>query len=366
MRRLDDHDRAVERAGRNGELAVAEPTFDGGGAPGRVGTELGQAALVDQHRRCSAPTACGSRTRAFRSPASPASWWIVAVIGRFCPGLVGSGPAERDPEVGENGSAAQLVDVYSPDPVTFWVGFAYESAVNFVVLVPHEVGLRMKPWPPTVPLRLMSSELMSVGTLRARPRAWAMFGMSLSTVLRPKSLLRSFTSEIWMIFWKAGSGSEPTGRSTIPNRAGSPVGALDVVQRAVHGQRQGQRQGIGEMRRHVGGHRADLAGARTGVALELGQWCRAGSPSGRRPCPAGRPTVRSLTSSVAPVKPMWMLTSLCAPAFGFVGRRRQALETEGGMRGGDDKADRQRWPLRTKAMHDEPDSSSPPTLFPLG
>ena len=35
--------------------------------------------------------------------------------------------------------------------------------------------------------------------------------------------------------------------------------------------------------------------------------------------PGGRLTVRSLTSSPAEVNPMWMLTSLCAPAFALVG-----------------------------------------------
>ncbi len=35
--------------------------------------------------------------------------------------------------------------------------------------------------------------------------------------------------------------------------------------------------------------------------------------------PGGRLMVRSLTSSVAEVKPMWTLKSLFAPAFGLVG-----------------------------------------------
>ncbi len=35
--------------------------------------------------------------------------------------------------------------------------------------------------------------------------------------------------------------------------------------------------------------------------------------------PGGRLIVRSLTSSVAEVKPMWTLKSLFAPAFGLVG-----------------------------------------------
>ncbi len=93
--------------------------------------------------------------------------------------------------------------------------------------MPHEVGFRMNPLPPTVPLRLMSSELMSVGTLSAWPRACAVRGMSMSTVSSPKSLRRR-TSDTWMIFWNSGSGSEPTGLSTIPNRAGSPAAGVTL------------------------------------------------------------------------------------------------------------------------------------------
>jgi hypothetical protein len=81
----------------------------------------------------------------------------------------------------------------------------------------------MKALPPTIPFRWMSSELMSIGTVRSWPTAWALLGMFVSTVSNPKSLCRRRTSEACLIFWRSGIGPEPIGRSTMPNRAGSPA-----------------------------------------------------------------------------------------------------------------------------------------------
>ncbi len=59
-----------------------------------------------------APTVGASSTRALRRPGlARCPGEIVAVIGRFCPGLVAPGPPSETLRLGENGSAAQLVDV---------------------------------------------------------------------------------------------------------------------------------------------------------------------------------------------------------------------------------------------------------------
>ena len=168
---------------------------------------------------------CGRSTCAFCRPASPSSCRILVVTGGLASGCVWPRDPTSAVKVGENGSAAQFVDVNEACPVAFWFGCAYESAVNLVVLTPQEVGFRMNPLPPTIPLRWMSIDVMSIGTLTAPLAAWATLGTLVSTVSSPKSLLRSFTSDSCVIFDRSGSGSDPVGLRTIPKRAGCPAAA---------------------------------------------------------------------------------------------------------------------------------------------
>ena len=75
--------------------------------------------------------------------------------------------------VGENGSAAQFVDVERGLPGGLLVRVRMSPPWNLVVLTPQEVGFRINPLPPTIPLRWMSIDVMSIGTLTAPLAAWA-------------------------------------------------------------------------------------------------------------------------------------------------------------------------------------------------
>ena len=69
---------------------------------------------------------------------------------------------------------------------------------------------------PAVPARPTVIELMSIGSPEE------VLGMSSMTVLRPRSLWRSSAPDSSTTL----GSSPPTGRSTIPNRAGSPVSGV--------------------------------------------------------------------------------------------------------------------------------------------
>ena len=112
--------------------------------------------------------------------------------------------------VGENGRASQPVGVN--DGALPWVEWPeYDTASKVTVFGVHEVGLRMKPWPLAVPMRVRSSDVMSV----VRPLAFC--GKSLTIVSRPKSLRRSWTPDCWMIFVPA---DEPSQRAQHDPEAG--------------------------------------------------------------------------------------------------------------------------------------------------
>ena len=153
---------------------------------------------------------------------------MTTVVGtRSAPPPVWPGPPTCALNDGEKSSSSQFVVVKLAVPVA--VLPVWGTAVKFVVLLPHDVGLRMNGWPVpgAVPNRVMSCELIVV----SRPEVE--FGMSLITVFRPKSGL-SWTADWRMTLGTTGgrasqsacgSGGQRrllTGRRTIPKRAGSP------------------------------------------------------------------------------------------------------------------------------------------------
>src|SRR3954452_2709550 len=138
---------------------------------------------------------------------------MTVVNGTDEPGRVAPGAPTFTASVGEKGKAPQLVGVKDgATPCAEWP--PYEVASNVTVLGVHDVGLRMNPLPLAVPIRLRSSDVMSVSS------PLALRGKLLTIVSRPKSLRRSWTADCWMILLPPIR--PPSGRSTIPKRAGSP------------------------------------------------------------------------------------------------------------------------------------------------
>src|SRR2546423_7749697 len=140
--------------------------------------------------------------------------------------------------------------------------------------------------------------------------------MLVSTVLRPKSLLRSCTSDVCSIFCRSGSGSEPVGLRTIPKRAGSPAAGSTLYSDPLTVSGTGRRPSRCAV--------TPVVTVPTWLALGQESLCsrsreQRGVAVGFPTNPGGKATVRSLTWAPASVKPMWMSTLLCAPALGFAG-----------------------------------------------
>ena len=202
----------VSALGTNGDVALADPTIVLGGHPEALTSNWISLQLFVR-RAALAPMLFGSRSFACARPASVSSCWMTVVSGTGEPGFVAPCAPTLTLSVGENGRASQLVGV--KDGALPWAEWPpYDTASKVTVLGVHEVGLRMKPCPFAVPMRLRSSDVMSVSS------PLAVRGKSFTIVSRPKSLRRSWTPDCWMIL--VAPISPPSGRNTIPNRAGSP------------------------------------------------------------------------------------------------------------------------------------------------